>query len=417
MSAPSPGRLLDNVLMFGRLLRSLGLEIHVGRVLDAVRALEHVGVARRDDFYCTLRAMLIHRHDDFAIFDEAFAAFWHARRVARRVPGRDLRSLGERPRFDTSQWPRGDAGREGRSSGAGPSFIPTTSHLVAAHPVWSDVETLRTKDFAHYSADELAEAQIFLSELRWRPGERRTRRWAPGGGTNIDWRRLLRQNGQGTEVVVLPHRRRRLRMRPVIVLADVSGSMTRYARILLRFAYCLVRDRGRVEAFAFATRLTRITRDLGRGDIDGAASAAERHVQDWAGGTRIGEALGTFNREWRGRLLRGGPVALVISDGWDRGDPARLAREVALLQRSCHRLIWLNPLLGSPGYEPLTRGLRAALPFVDDFLPIRNLDSLVALARHLNALGSRAGRGGSSDPPTPWRRTSRAVSPLRDRRV
>jgi uncharacterized protein with von Willebrand factor type A (vWA) domain len=173
-------------------------------------------------------------------------------------------------------------------------------------------------------------------------------------------------------------------MRPLILICDISGSMDRYARLLLRFVHALEHGLDSVEVFVFSTRLTRITRELRKRDVDDAIANVVKSVDDWSGGTRIGEALKTFNYQWSRRVLRSGATVVMISDGWDRGDPALLAQEMARLQRSCRRLIWLNPLLGAPGYQPLTQGIRAALPYVDDFLPIHNLQSMEALARLLD---------------------------------
>jgi uncharacterized protein with von Willebrand factor type A (vWA) domain len=202
---------------------------------------------------------------------------------------------------------------------------------------------------------------------------------------------LLRRNlTRGGDLIDLPRRERAAGVRPIVVLADVSGSMERYSRVLLSFVYGLAHSTARVEAFLFSTQLTRVTRPLtGR---RGAAvfTRVAREVQDWGGGTRIGEALRTFNLRWARRVIRNGPIVLIVSDGWDRGDPALLDRELARIRRSCRRLIWLNPLLGSEGYEPLTRGMQAALLHVDDFMPVRNLASLDALADHLRRLPGRA---------------------------
>ena len=238
---------------------------------------------------------------------------------------------------------------------------------------------------------------------------RRTRRWSPGAGQRLDLRRIVRQNMKhGGELLVLPRRARKEKMRPVVLLCDISGSMETYSRMLLHFAYALARSRARVEAFLFATRLTRITRHLHSTRAEDVVKAVNRAVPDWSGGTRIGEAIETFNRHWGRRLLGHGPVVLLISDGWDRGDPAVLRSQMARLQRSCHRLIWLNPLLGSPEYEPLTRGMQAAMAHVDDFLPAHNLASLEALAAHLAAIGSP--RSATAAPSPSGRRTSRSPS-------
>jgi uncharacterized protein with von Willebrand factor type A (vWA) domain len=278
----------------------------------------------------------------------------------------------------------GDAGDDRAATDA-----PADPHPVL-RPTWSAREALRQKNFASYTAEEAAEAAAAMASLRWDPGERRTRRWRTGHGPSPDIRAALRLGARSAgELIVVPRRGRRRRPRPLVVVADVSGSMERYTRMLLRFAHALVRRRRHVEAFLFATRLTRVTRDLQRDRVDEAVSAVARHVHDWAGGTRIGDALREVNRTWARRVLGRGAVVLVVSDGWDRGDPEVLATEIARLQRSCHRLVWLNPLLGSAGYEPLTRGMRAALPFVDDFLPAHNLASVEALAAHLDTLPAR----------------------------
>ena len=190
----------------------------------------------------------------------------------------------------------------------------------------------------------------------------------------------------GGELVELPKRRRRGNPRPLVLLCDVSGSMERYSRMLLHFVHTLAGEFKQVETFVFSTTLTRVTRRLAKRGVDDVVPTLPRHVPDWSGGTRIGEVLGRFNVDWARRVMRHAPVVLLISDGWDRGDPAQLAAEMARLQRSCHRLVWLNPLLGSPRYRPLTRGMQAALPWIDDFLPVHNLASLDALADHLNRL-------------------------------
>jgi uncharacterized protein with von Willebrand factor type A (vWA) domain len=256
---------------------------------------------------------------------------------------------------------------------------------------WSARDALRRKNFAEYTPQEIAEARQAMAALGWHIRERRTRRWVSGQGAALDLRRALRRSlRSGGELVEMPRRVRATRPRPIIVLCDVSGSMERYTRMLLHFVHAIARDRQHVEAFLFATRLTRITRHVRTDRVDAAVAAIARAVEDWAGGTRIGDALREFNLRWARRVLGRGPVVLVISDGWDRGEPARLSAEMARLQRSCHRLVWLNPLLGDAGYEPLTRGIQAALPYVDDFLPAHNLASLEALAEHLSRVGKVA---------------------------
>jgi uncharacterized protein with von Willebrand factor type A (vWA) domain len=377
-----------NLLRFVRLLRRLGVAVPTGRVLDVFDALDAVGLRRPDDVRAALRALLVHRWEDLVRFDRAFAAIW-------RPPGLvgvarpfevtdlcdDLAAPGPAPAADLAR-------------GAGP---PTADPAHPADPAagarraratgpYSPEEVLRRKPLSELTPDELAAARRMMAAWRWQPGRRRTRRWRTGRGPLVDFRRLLREGARrGGELVVIPRRARRERPRPLVVLCDISGSMSRYARVLLQFL-CVAGGGGRsTEAFVFATRLTRVTRHLDR-RADRVLRALAEAVPDWAGGTRIGEALRVFNTRWARRVLGRGAVVLLISDGWDRGDPETLRRELAWLQRSCSRLIWLNPLLGSPGYEPLTRGMQAALPFVDDFLPVHNLTSLEALARYLTEL-------------------------------
>jgi uncharacterized protein with von Willebrand factor type A (vWA) domain len=252
---------------------------------------------------------------------------------------------------------------------------------------YSADELWRRKDFAHFTPDDIARAKEAFAKLAWDPGVRVTRRWATGSGPTIDLRRLLRANVKhGGELVAIPRRVRRVAPRPLILICDVSGSMEPYTRMLLLFAHALAAGERRVEVFVFSTRLTRVTRQFAGTRADAALARVRDAVHDWSGGTRIGEAIRAFNSHWARRVLRRRPVVLLISDGWDLGDPALLAREIARLQRSVFRLIWLNPLLGSPGYEPLTRGMQAALPFVDDFLSVRDMSSIEALAAHLNTL-------------------------------
>jgi uncharacterized protein with von Willebrand factor type A (vWA) domain len=252
---------------------------------------------------------------------------------------------------------------------------------------WSDVALLADKDFSEYTEDETRLAREALDRLVWSPGVYHTRRWRRGLGPRLDLRGALAQSVRsGGDVFQLPRRTHRVRPRPLVLVCDVSGSMARYTRMLLQFAHALSRRHGRVDAFLFSTSLTRVTRELRPRALDAAAAAIAQAVPDWSGGTRIGDALKQLHQRWRRRVLYGGPVVLLISDGWDRGDPEVLRRQVARLQRSCHRLIWLNPLIGTPDYAPLTRGLQAALPHVDDFLPARTLTNLADLARRLNDL-------------------------------
>ncbi|MDQ3855914.1 MAG: VWA domain-containing protein, partial [Chloroflexota bacterium] len=263
----------------------------------------------------------------------------------------------------------------------------TTQELARAYSAW---EALRAKDFASFTSEESSQARELMRSMTWRVGERQSRRTvAARRGASVDIRRSLRRLMRSGELLELSRREHKTKRRPLVVICDISGSMDRYSRLLLQFLHTVEHGESPVEVFVFGTRLTRITWQLRTRNIDAALDSVAQEVQDWSGGTRIGESLRTFNTLWSRRMLRRGAVVLVISDGWDRGDPAVISREMAKLQRSSHRLIWLNPLLGSPTYQPLTHGIRAALPYVDDFLPVHNLNSLEALAAKLGSVPAR----------------------------
>ena len=394
------GAILPNLLMFGELLRRLGLEVGSANMLDLVRATEHVPIGgNRNDFRLAARALLVHKQSDLATFDEAFQVFW--RRPAHGTSMRDLRSMGEERRYRT---PRVVPHRENTSDG--PPGDQASEDVNDRQPVvdlqrsFSAREVLRQRDFAEFTTAEVFAARSLMAELAWDLGQRRTRRLTWGDGSDIDLRRSMRRSlSHGGEMFDLARRKRKTKPRPLVLICDVSGSMERYTRMLLHFVHTVAVSGQSLEAFLFATRLTRITRHLAVRGVDQAVAQVAHAVPDWAGGTRIGEAVKTFNYRWARRVLRGGAVVLIISDGWDRGDPDLLGREMARLQRSCHRLIWLNPLLGSPTYQPLTRGMQAALPYIDDFLPAHNLHSLQELAHHLNRLSDRRAPPASKRPP------------------
>jgi uncharacterized protein with von Willebrand factor type A (vWA) domain len=393
--------LVHNLLHFVRLLHAIGLDVHPGRVPDLTRALERVDLGRRADVYFTLETLLVHRREDLAPFAEAFRVFW--RRPPNEWSTGDLRALGERRRFGKPQEvpPAVDQG----PADSPEADIPAVAIERVAPLSYSPQDISRVKDFAEFTEDELRRAQAVVRELEWSPGERRSRRWTVGSGRQPDPRRIVRRNMRyGGEPIEVPRRSRRMKRRPLVLVCDVSGSMERYGRMLLNLGASLASASYRVESFVFATRLSRLTRELAGDQTSGLAVKVPRVVSDWGGGTRIGSALRQLNVEWGRRVLRRSAVVLLISDGWDRGDPEQLAAEMSRLHRSCHRLIWLNPLLGSPDYQPLTRGMQAALPFVDDFLPVHNLASLEALAAHLGRLPARrsrhSGRGGLSARPS-----------------
>jgi uncharacterized protein with von Willebrand factor type A (vWA) domain len=386
VTAPGAGgHLLQNLLLFARVLRGLGLDGSPATMIDLAAALGEIDLGHKSDVYHAMRALVVRRHEEIALFDEAFETFW--RKPAESWTSLDLRAMGERRRFRQSRFAPAPLRSAGGSEPRSPSG-PDETTLLQVTATYSPAEILRHKDFGEMTAEELVEVQRLLSTLTWSLGARRTRRRRAGLAGTPDLRRTLRRNlRHGGEILEWAHRTPRTKPRPLVVLADISGSMERYTRILLLWLYALVRGlEQQVEGFLFGTRLTRITRHLRGNDVQGALTAVARAVPDWSGGTRIGDSLRAFNFEWGRRVLGHGAVVLLVSDGWDRGEPDVLGREMARLQRNCHRLIWLNPLLGAPEYEPLTRGMLTALPYVDDFLPVHDLASLEDLARRLEAM-------------------------------
>jgi uncharacterized protein with von Willebrand factor type A (vWA) domain len=390
--------IVEHLLRFVRSLRDEGIFVPAAASIDAMQALDLIGIRRRSDVQDALRAVLVSRHEDLARFDRAFDRLWRPRRTSResnrpepiRVPPRGASRVEWHAQASVSSGDQSDDGSVQEGEGTIRTYSPD--------------EAWRTRDFAALDAREAALARTVIAGLAWTPGLRVTRRWISGGNARaVDFRRLFRSYARHSgEPMVIPRRERHRAVRPLVLICDVSGSMEPYARMLLLFAHALAQRHRSVELFAFSTRLTRITRQFVGRPASRALSNFHDAVRDWAGGTRIGEALRTFNMEWSRRVLRRGPTVLLISDGWDLGEPELLKAEMARLKRSSFRLIWLNPLVGSPDYEPLTRGLKAALPYVDDFLSVRNMASLEALAAHLASLPSRKGQigrpadGGSS---------------------
>lgn len=392
------GQLLPNWVLFGQLLRRLGIAVTARQIEAVIEALGHLDLGRRDDVKVAARAILVHRRSQQALFDRAFDRFWRAENAGLQPPVALGRAAGRAPRRRQPQ-----AGVAATAGDEPPPGTDDGSPRIERRFTYSAREVLRQKDFAELTAEERAAVKVLLQEeVLALPPRRTRRRVASPAGPHLDLRRTLRRSLRfGGEPMKLAWRQRRERRRPLVVLCDVSGSMEPYARIFLQFIYALASWSDRLEAFVFGTRLTRITHALRHRDVDQALSRAAAAVRDWGGGTRIGEALRRFNYDWGRRVLGQGAVAMVISDGWDRGDLELLEREVARLERSCERLIWLNPLLGSPGYEPLTRGIRAILPHVDDFLPLYNLDSLTRLGQHLADLPPRSRRPPAAEAPSP----------------
>jgi hypothetical protein len=355
------------VVGFARLLRHAGLDVPVGATVTFGQALAEVGPARRDGVYWAGRTTLVRRPEDVDVYDRAFRAWWE------RTIGVPMSQFVEREleiAFDTEEDDDGD----------GPEADDTADDTIAMR--YSRTEVLRHRDFAAYSPAEFDEARRLMNDLRLVGAQRHTRRTRPSRHSRgrPDLRRTVRRAlRNGGEPIDRAYREASTRPRRLVLLCDVSGSMEPYARAFVRFLHSAVVGRGRVEAFALGTRLTRITRELSSRDPDAALAAAARRVVDWSGGTRLGDGLRAFNDEWGIRGMARGAVVVILSDGWDRGDPELLAEQMARLQRVAHRVVWANPLKATPDFAPLARGMAAALPYIDDFVEGHSLASLERL--------------------------------------
>ena len=370
---PDPGIVFTrNWLHFGQILRGLGFDAGPARMLPFLQTLTVIDLRRPDDVRAAVHAHFGRRRDELPILDRALVAFLRA----------DARARDGSPSAEADADERSEpltlTGRQLKVLDDDSEDAEGAEEQEVAS--YSQSELLRQKDFDTLTEEEMAEVRRLIRLMRLPAGLTRSRRARAGGNDELDMRRLLRRSLRfGGELLVFSWKSPRMRPRPLVLLCDISGSMERYTRLLLNFAYALKNASTRVEAFVFATRLTRITRLLRSHDVDAALNRVTASVDDWSGGTRIGEAIESFNRRYARRVLGHGATVAIISDGWDRGDAAQMRHAIARLQRSCHRLIWMNPLMGAPGYEPLTLGLQAALPFVDDFLPAHNLANLEAL--------------------------------------
>jgi uncharacterized protein with von Willebrand factor type A (vWA) domain len=384
-------RITQHVISFGRVLRRAGLEIGTGQIMDALLALDLIGLRRKEDVYQALYSIFVTRQENQEIFNQAFEIFW---RSPSRIPA--IMSL-LLPKLELPESARKKESlrvRQALAEKEKPESLPRQPREQEKKEVldlvltYSPQEVMRKKDFAEFSAEEVLLAKRFLSEMRWPLPPKHTRRRIPDAkGQLLDLRRTIRKSmrHQG-EMVKLSWHGRNAKPRRLVIICDISGSMERYSRLLLHFMHTMTRGLQQVETFVFGTRLTRITRYLRLHDIDDAIRSVSRIVNDWAGGTKIGASLKEFNFLWARRVLRSGAVVMIISDGWDRGDIPLLKREMERLSKSCYRLLWLNPLLGYEDYEPLTQGIQTALPHIDHFLPMHNLESLVQLGQILASL-------------------------------
>ncbi len=372
---------------FCRVLRGHGFAITAAEAMDALRALEVVDLEDREEVRLALRAVLTSRMEELAVFDRCFDAFWRVPATLAPppvnefpVPPPPLPWPGETP--PGTERPGGaPEGRTLREWAAVETEKDGGDPLAA--PAMSDLEVLAEKDFSTFTSDELDELLRLTRKIARRLACRISRRRRPTHRRQaVDLRRSVRRNVTRGELIELAYRERKPKKVRLVVLCDVSGSMDLYSRFLLQFLYALQAVFGRVETFTFSTRLTRVTEHL-KGRSFTRALAQLGAVHDWSGGTRIGASLAQFNQDWGARLVDRRTLVMILSDGWDTGEPELLARELLAIRRRARRLVWLNPLLGSPSYEPLTRGMAAALPLVHAFVPAHNLASLRALNRHL----------------------------------
>ncbi|MBK9115347.1 MAG: VWA domain-containing protein [Betaproteobacteria bacterium] len=395
------GRLAENVLYFVRVLRAVGLPVGPAKVIDAIAAVEAVGVAHRTDFREALAAVLVSRHEHLVLFEQAFDLFWRnpkhlEKLVAAQLPRVLGRTGEEAPPLDLparlAQAMLPPKAPEARADDE------DEVDLDAAF-TFSPREILQQKDFATMTAEELAQVKAMLARLTLPLPERPQRRTrAARRGARVDLRATMRaMTGAAGAVAPLAYRARTRRPPPLVVLCDISGSMDRYARMLLHFLHAITNDRHRVHTLVFGTRLTNITRHLRHRDVDVALERVAAAVDDWAGGTRIGACMAEFNRRWSRRLLGQNAAVLLISDGLDADAGVGLAFEVERLAKSCARLIWLNPLLRYPGFEARPAGIRAILPYVDEFLPVHNVASLTDISAALEVRRPRNARRTTSD--------------------
>ncbi len=381
------GRLADNIVHFARVLRRAGLKPGPGAVADAIAAIDTIGIGSREEFHAALSAVLVKRHEDQPVFDEAFRLFWRSRDLVNKMI-----AMMSPVALDHSEREKAKAGasrvsdalfaeRERQSRERDEPDIEIDARLTV-----SGSEVLRRTDFAQMSAGELAEARRVIERMEMPFDEVPMRRFRVSTrARHVDPRAMMRAAMRtGGDLILPKYRERRYQAPPLVILADISGSMSQYTRIFLHFLHVLTERRRRVHTFVFGTRLTNVTRQMRNRDPDEAIAQCTEAVRDWSGGTRIGETLKEFNHQWARRVLGQGAVVLLITDGLERDGAELLATETDRLHRSCRRLIWLNPLLRFEGFEARARGVRAMLPRVDELRAVHNLNALGDLAMALS---------------------------------
>ncbi len=394
MVAEAVSRLPENIMQFARALRAAGLPVGPGKAIDAIEAVKAVSIGDRDDFYWTLHAVFVQRREQREIFDQAFHIFWRNPQFLQRMMALML------PQFRAEQVdesrheisPRvADALRGDQAAQEGQSREPDKDEIeIDATLTFSSRELLQRMDFEKMSLSEIEAAKKAIAAMRLPIEDAPTRRFKRDArGHRVDMRATLRAGLRDPSIIPLQFKSRRRRRPPLVVLCDISGSMSRYSRLALHFIHALTTDRDRIHSFLFGTRLTNITRHLRHRDVDVALDRISDHVPDWSGGTRIGHCLAEFNQRWSRRVLGQGALVLLITDGLDREGAIGLEEQIERLHKSCRRLIWLNPLLRYEAYRPQAQGAKAMIKHVDDFRPMHNLQSMQDLAAVLSELGAR----------------------------
>jgi len=384
------GHLPDNIMHFARVLRDTGLPVGPGAVLDALDAVRGGGMATKTDFYWIMHSVFVKRHEHTTLFDHAFEVFWRKPRMVEQL----MQLLFQQVRVETSPVKK----KAGQKRLAEAMFHQDDAQSQRERPsdevelegefTSSTREVLRNKDFEQMSGDEERIARAAIARMRMNRLEVKMRRFKPSPKGVVDMRATIRRSLKaGGNMTSLAHKARQTREPPLVVLLDISGSMANYSRMFLHFLHALANDRSRVQVFVFGTRLTNITRELKRRDVDEAMELVGSHVEDWSGGTRIGHTLREFNLKWARRVLAQGAHVLMMTDGLDRDDVDVLEVEMARLARSARRIVWLNPLLRYGGFEARASGIRAIMPYVDEFRPCHSLNTLADLAEVLS--GSR----------------------------
>ena len=396
MNTVVQSQLHDAITVFGRFLRQAGYSVGTGEIMTAIAASSKIDLLNREDFRHALKACLITDHKFIPLFDQLFDLYWRNPDRIENVSD-ILRKLYESRLSQAELQSMKDQIKELYNNRLEnlkekeKNVKEDNEEKMLDVFLYSPEEILREKRFDAYTAEELEEAKKFISRWKWEFGERKLRRLHVGRTPHrLDIRGTIRKNiFPAQDFIELQWKERKTKVRPLVVLTDISGSMDHYTRILLHFIFTIHSVNKHIEAFTFGTRLTRITHYLRQKDVNDALDLTNDSVEDWSGGTKIGETLEAFNRTWARRVLNGGAVVLIISDGWDTGNIELLNKEADRLHRSCHRVIWLNPNLGYVDFQPLTQGIQTILPHVDKFLPIHNLNSLIELGRVLKQLDKK----------------------------